>query len=397
MPKTKLLITAMSLNIGGAEKSLVNLLNLIDFNEYDVDLLLFQRTGDLLAQVPKHVNILSVSEIDILYGAKPRDRTPVMKKVFLGAWRYIASGAIYPFEKQFDRRRIMRWVRFFSARIPKLRGHYDCALSYSGGETFWYIAEKVTADRKVSFFHSDYSNIDINVSLESRYLAHADVIATISDVCADSLRRLFPEYANRIVVVHNPSSPALLQALAAERPDNGFSSDCKLKIVSVGRLHQIKGFDLAAEAAAILSSRKVSYEWIVVGDGDQYDKLKTYTENHDISDSFRLVGMKSNPYPYISGADVLVQPSRFEGKSMVLDEAKALGVPVIVTDYPSASDQVENDVNGLIVEMNPTSIADALTELAEDSSRLSRYRAALPDDNVSDLADISDFIDLIEG
>ena len=73
MPKRKLLITAMSMNIGGAEKSLVNLLNLLDYNAYDVDLLLFQRRGDFLPQVPAQVNVISVSEIDALYGIEPRD------------------------------------------------------------------------------------------------------------------------------------------------------------------------------------------------------------------------------------------------------------------------------------------------------------------------------------
>lgn len=122
MDKQKLLITAMSMNIGGAEKSLVNLLSLLDYEKYDVDLLLFQRRGEFLPQVPAEVNIISVPELDMLYGVEPCDPITPAKKAALKAWRYLATGITRVAVRQFDRRRLLRWQRFYSACVPNLSG-----------------------------------------------------------------------------------------------------------------------------------------------------------------------------------------------------------------------------------------------------------------------------------
>ena len=203
----------MSMNIGGAEKSLVNLLNLLDYEAYDVDLLLFQRRGDFLPQVPAQVNVVSVPEIDVLYGVEPRDVISPAKESVLKAWRFLATGVTRIAERQFDRRRLLRWQRFYSARIPKLTGCYDCAVSYSGGETFWYVVEKVKADAMVIYYHSDYSNIDIDAEGELRYLEKADYIVTISDICANSLRMIFPTQAGKVRIAQNPTCVNLTRKL----------------------------------------------------------------------------------------------------------------------------------------------------------------------------------------
>lgn len=397
MPKEKLLITAMSMNIGGAEKSLVNLLNLLDYSAYDVDLLLFQRRGEFLPQVPVQVNVLSVPEIDVLYGVEQRDPMSPAKGAALKVWRYLATGATRIAEKQFDRRRLLRWQNFYSARIPKLAGHYDCAVSYSGGETFWYVVEKVEAARKVTYFHSDYSNIDINVAKELAYLEKADRIATISEACADSLRRLFPTQGNKVRVAQNPTCAGLVKKLSEEPVADGFlADDGRLKIVSVGRLEEPKGFDLAVRGAAI-AKREFGpvFEWIVVGDGSERERIESIVSEEGIGDVFRLVGAKINPYPYMAAADVLAQPSRFEGKSVVLDEARVLGLPVLATAYSSVSDQVSDGMDGRVVAMDPEGIAGGIVALANDSDLLRSLAAGAQKGDVFKLEDVSGFISLL--
>ena len=397
MPKRKLLITAMSMNIGGAEKSLVNLLNLLDYNAYDVDLLLFQRRGDFLPQVPAQVNVISVSEIDALYGIEPRDPMPAARKVALKAWRYLATCATRIAERQFDRRRLLRWQRFYSARIPRLEGRYDCAVSYSGGETFWYVVEKVEAARKVTYFHSDYSNIDIDAVKELAYLEKADRITTISQACADSLRHLFPTQGEKVRVVQNPTCTGLVRKLGEEPVADGFAADDKrLKIVSVGRLEEPKGFDLAARGAAI-AKRELgpAFEWVVVGDGTEREKVESIVAEEGIADVFRLVGSKINPYPYMAAADVLAQPSRFEGKSVVLDEARVMGLPVLATAYSSVRDQVRDGVDGNVVDMSPEGIAEGIAMLVNDPGFLRGLAAGARTSDVSGLEDVSGFVALL--
>ena len=397
MTKKRLLITAMSMNIGGAEKSLANLLNLLDYEAYDVDLLLFQRRGDFLSQVPRQVNIVSVPELDILYGAEECNGFSLAKKNALKVWRYFATGIVHTVEKQFDRRRLLRWQRFYSARIPMLSGCYDCAVSYSGGETFWYVVEKVEASRKVTYFHSDYSNIDIDVAKELAYLEEADHIVTISQVCADSLRQIFPTQRGKVCVVQNPTCTGLVERLSREVVSDGFFNGSeRLKIVSVGRLEEPKGFDLAARGAAI-AKRELGpvFEWVVVGDGSEREKVEAIIADEGIGDVFRLVGAKINPYPYMVAADVLAQPSRFEGKSVVLDEARVLGLPVLATAYSSVHDQVRDGLDGKIVAMSPAGIASGIVSLANDSELLRSIAVGAKAVDISGLEDVSGFTALL--
>ena len=399
MPRKKLLITAMSMNIGGAEKSLVNLLNLLDYDTYDVDLLLFQRKGDFLPQVPAKVNVISVPEIDMLYGVEPREALPPAKKAALRVWRYLATGATRIAEKQFDRRRLLRWQRFYSARIPKLPGSYDCAVSYSGGETFWYVAEKVKAAIMVAYYHNDYSNIDIDVAGELSYLECADYVATISDICASSLRKIFPTQSGKVRVVQNPTCVKLTRKLAEEQVSDGFETGSdRIKIVSVGRVEDSKGFDMAVKAASIVKSEiGPCFEWLIVGDGSRREAVQALIERDGADDVIRLVGSKLNPYPYMAGADLLAQTSRYEGKSVVVDEARVLGLPVLATNYSSARDQVRDGVDGLIVPMDPEGIAKGIEDLLRDSTLLGRLSDRASAIDVGVLEDISSFICLLDG
>ena len=399
MLKKKLLVTAMSMDIGGAEKSLVNLLNLLNCDVFDVDLLLFQRKGNFLPQVPEWVNILSVPEIDILYGVKPQDDISFLRKTSLEMWRYMATGTTRFIERQFDRRRLLRWQKFYSFRIPRLAGRYDYAVSYSGGETFWYLVEKVEAARKIVYFHSDYSNIDIDVSKELEYLEEADLIATVSQTCAESLKLIFPAQADKVRVVQNPTCSAIVRSLANESVSDGFSNDNnKLNIISVGRLEEPKGFDMAARGAAIAKRELgTAFEWVVVGDGSQRKRIESIVAEEDIEDVFHLIGSRFNPYPYMSAADVLVQPSRFEGKSVVLDEARVLDLPVMATDYSSVRDQVRDGVDGVIVTLNPEGIADGIVSLVRNPELLHAITAGAQADDISGLEDVSGFIELLTG
>lgn len=399
MSKKKLLVTAMSMNIGGAEKSLVNLLNLLDYEEYDVDLLLFQRRGDFLPQVPSKVNIISVPEIDVLYGVEPCGPISPGRKTALKAWRYLATGVSHIAEKQFDRRRLLRWQRFYCALVPKLSGRYDCAVSYSGGETFWYVVEKAEADVMAVYYHNDYSNIDIDVEGELHYLERADHIATISNICAESLKRIFPTQAGKVRIAQNPTCVSLTRRLGEERVDDGFEAcSGKLKIASVGRVEDSKGFDMAVRAASIVKrGMGPCFEWLIVGDGSRREAVQTLIEREGVDDVIRLVGSKLNPYPYMEGADLLAQTSRFEGKSVVVDEARVFGLPVLATDYSSARDQVRDGADGLIVPMDPEGIARGIEGLLRDSALLGRLAEGTAAIDVAALEDISSFTCLLSG
>ena len=134
-------------------------------------------------------------------------------------------------------------------------------------------------------------------------------------------------------------------------------------IVTVGRLEKVKGIDIALEAALILKNRGIGFVWHVFGDGVLKDELEKRIHGCQLEDYFILDGTTNNPYKYMGNADIIVQPSRNEGKSMVLDEAKLLCKPIVVTNYPSVKDQIKDRETGIIVDINPESIAAGIEEL----------------------------------
>lgn len=398
-----MLIIAMSLEIGGAEKSLVNMLNLLDYSKYKVDLLLFQKKGGFLDQVPESVHIIDdIEPINILFQSFRTTISSVknhfISSLVLSLKRYYFTLISTVTYRQFDRIKLNRWIRYYRRIIPVMNPKYDIALAYAGGETLYYMVDKVDAGKKITYYHSDYSKIKIDATLEEQYLKKVDAVVTISDVCKDSLITLFPGQKEKIHVFPNLTSPNRINRLSCEYyPEEFKSANKNAVIVSVGRLHKIKGFDLAIEAANLLKKKGKRFTWFIVGEGSEYNRLRLQIEKNNLQNEFILLGVRSNPYPYIKNADLLVQPSRFEGKSVVLDEAKILHKPIVVTNYNSAADQIENGVTGIIAPMNAVGIANGVDLMMSNAEIKNRIIENLIKKNYNTDKNMNEFYDFIEG
>ena len=393
----------MSLKIGGAEKSLVNMLNLLDYSKWQVDLLLFQKKGAFLEQVPASVHLVGgTRELDILFQSL---QTTIRSGTGCRMGAFLLSLKRYPCTllttikyRQFDRIRINRWIRYYRKLIPELSGKYDVAVAFVGGETLYYMVDKVQADRKITYYHSDYSRIDIDCELEEEYLKRTDAIVTISAVCRNSLVQLFPNQKSKIYIQPNLTSPGLVQNLSEAYDPKEFSSvGERAIIVSVGRLHPVKGFDLAVEAADILKRKGKRFVWFVLGEGSERRALERQIRKRKLQNEILLLGNKTNPYPYIKDADIFVQPSRLEGKSVVLDEAKILHKPIVVTEYHSVSDQIENMVTGIVTPITASGIAGGVELLLSRPDLRSKLVENLSKIDFSVQAKARDFQNFIEG
>ena len=369
----KILFVIPSMRIGGAEKSLVNLLNLIDLNEYDVNLLMFKPEGDLLQQIPSGVHILE-TEPSLFYAYKCDKNVFSHKSGIRSEMLRIFSTGICKILYG-DCARQKRWTKFYKALLPKLDSEYDVAIGYLEGDASYYVIDKVNAKRKILWVHSNFDNIKKNedVSVYKEYFREADKVVSISDKCVQVLQDNYPDMRNKFVFLPNLTSSVVLKNTAKAAIDEKFLKDI-FNIVSVGRLTEAKGFDMAIDALKILKERKVPVHRWIVGDGELRECLEKQVRSNGVEQYLTFLGSKSNPYPYMNNADLIVQTSRWEGKSVVLDEAKILGKPILATAYATVKDQVENGKEGVIVEMNAESIAKGIECLVEDESVLNRIR-----------------------
>lgn len=350
-----------TLRMGGAEKSLVSLLKALDPNRVDVDLFLFESGGVLQPEVPQWVNIL---EADVVTRAMTLELRNYLADVIRSGHICAALARIgMTIRARISKKPGFGWG-MVKKYIPELETHYDVAVGYLEGFTDFFVLDKVKADKKIGWIHIDMTNRKLSPA-EIEYYSRFDEIATISDICRDAFVSHVPAAENKIHILENiVLSQEVIDKADADMEKKWDSG--KINLVTVGRLDYQKGIDVAAAACKILRDRGVDVSWHVYGKGIMHDQITGYIKENNLENHFILEGMVSNPYPYMKRADLIVQPSRWEGKSIVLDEAKILGKAIVVTDYPSVRDQITDHQTGLITGMEPEAIADGIRKLLAD-------------------------------
>lgn len=350
-----------TLRMGGAERALVSLLTALDPKRVKVDLFLFERGGVLEKEVPSWVKIIQSDPI-------VRDMTLELRNYLGELLRHRKlSAAITRLKITVMARRGKNYFSWEAIEkyIPSVPGHYDVAVGFLEGFTDFFVADKVNADRKIGWIHTDMSGKIFNKQ-EMAYYRKLDMLATISEKCRTAFISRSEYPGERMRVIENIVLPQEILHKADETVDEMWDSS-KVHIVSVGRLEYLKGMDIAAKTALILKKNGCDFVWHIYGRGLMQEEISQYVKQNNLSGCFILEGQRPNPYPYMKKADIIVQPSRREGKSLVLDEAKILGKAIIVTNYPSVTDQITDRKTGIIVEITPEAIAEGLELLMTDT------------------------------
>ena len=357
----KILFVMHTLGFGGAERALVNLLCELPRDRFEVDVLLFQRTGALMAQLPSWVRVLETPEVlKCLYGSFKKAGRYALPKL-------MGKGLAMLARRTRKAQAGWRWKHVYGKLIPKLHGHYDAAVAFSGSEIQYFVADCVDADKKIVFVHNDYRTAKYSAEFDEASFGKMDAIVSISRRCVEVLEEIFPQYRERMLYLENITSSALVRQRAQETAPPEYPEAGHV-ILSVGRLNPQKGFDMAIDAAAILHQRGMNFRWFVVGEGPLQQELQKQIDAHGLQEHFILLGARNNPYPYMANCSVLVQSSRFEGKSVVLDEAKMLCVPIVATAYPTVGDQLIDGQEGLVTEMSAQGIAEGVQKMLEDAA-----------------------------
>lgn len=370
--KTKILFIMSSLRNGGAERSLVNLLQLFDYQKYEVDLLLFQEEGIFLEQLPNEVHILHDCDVLHLLYAKGNNRIKGIKHPLLTFDHYWGTFWARKKTESMYASRQYRWEHYYKDRIPSIKTKkYDVAISYLHGEQLYYLVDKVDAKRKIAWIHTDYSKLNALEEHDLKYMRQVDSVVSISNICVETLCKTFPSIKEKFCMLPNLTSSSSIKYLAEKEYPKEYGGD-EFKIVSVGRLIHLKGFDMAVDAASILKENGLKFSWFILGDGELKTELNMQIKNKNVDDCVFLLGATDNPYKYMDGADILVQTSRYEGKSVVLDEAKILGKPIVVTNYDTVKDQV-NDNEGVIVNMSSEAIAAGIMKIIPRIDEIHTY------------------------
>ncbi len=360
-----LLFVIPTMRMGGAERSLVSLLNALDPTRVQVDLLLFEGGGILQSQLPDWVHVLEADPVtrgmilEIRYHLKEAAKqslSAATSRLWMSARSAIGKALKLPPMFSWD---------IVKHHIPRLKKHYDVAIGYLEGFTDFYVIDKVDASRKIGWIHISMAGRTY-LQEEENYYNSFDHIAVVSEKCLREFSDLFPSVKQKAFVFPNlVSRKEILQKAAGKMVSDW--DETKINIITVGRLTFQKGIDYAIEACFYLVKHGLPIVWHVFGDGELRQELEAQIKEKQLDGVFILEGIVENPYPYMKAADVLVQPSRWEGKSIVLDEAKILGKAIIATSYSSVYDQITDGVTGIVTGMEPEQIAEGIERVLLNS------------------------------
>lgn len=395
--KKNILFVMPSLSAGGGEKSLVNLLSQINYGLYNVDLFLLNQEGIFMEYLPKEVQILPLPESYRLFSL------PLFKSIgkflFRGKVSLAYSRMMYSIRnrnlKNIAKREQYNW-KYIAKAFNKLDKKYDVAIGFLEKTSTYFCVDKVEASQKIGWIHIDYDKLGMDPHFDISYFRKLHHIMTVSEECATILKERFPSESRKIGVMYNIVSPKMIYQMAHQINRNVYEKkDDEIMILSIGRLHYQKNFELAIEACKKLRELGYNIKWNIIGEGDEREKLTKLIKVNNLEDHFKLLGLRSNPYPYIQQADIYVQTSRFEGKSIAIDEAKILNKPIIVTNYSTAKDQITHGEDGLIVEMKPDAVAAGIIELSNNAELRKRISDNLAQLNLGTEEEINKLYQLI--
>lgn len=381
--KKRILFIIDSLNCGGAEKSLISLLPLLDFGRLDVNLLIFRRGGVFEKYIPSQVRVIGHD----LYG-----------KGFMDRIRRMMHQVRFSYLLRYGKKRHgaeTHW-RAMSRAIKPLKGKYDAAVAYQQGMPTFFLATNVEADKKIAWINADVFEAGYQMDYCKQFYDRMDAIVAVSQKLHEKLSAKTPWMKDRLHCIYDIINPNVIRQLAQETVHDMIPAGGEISIVTVGRLTRPKNHLMAVEAARILKEKGLNFKWYFVGEGEMRQPIEEKISESGLQNNVIMLGLKENPYPYMSKADVYVQTSTFEGFGMTIAEAKILHRPVVSTNFDVVYDQITDRQNGLIAEMTPESVARKVLELIQNKELRSHIVSNLEQEtNTTSVTEVEKFHALI--
>lgn len=373
--KKKILFVMNTLGRAGAEHALVELIKTLELQKYKIYLYVLLPRGEMFNQIPHYVKILNrkTDNRSILsLGGKIFIVGQLLKSLLSGRCLIKTIQRIYELRKKNESNNRKANIQIILRRIladgaPFLKDHFDLAVAYLEGPATWYVAEKVNASCKAAFIHIDYEKAGYTRGLDQECYSEFKRIFAVSNEVKEKFLSVYPEYIDRTFLFCNIINKEKIRNRALLT--GGFKDNYKgFRILTVGRLYYQKGYDFAVETADYLVKKGYDFRWYVLGEGEERKNIQTLIKNKKLEDRFILLGAVENPYPYFKQSDLYVCTSRFEGKSIVIEEAQVLGKIVISFVCTGISEQITSGVDGIIVKQDPQTLAFQIGKIIEDPS-----------------------------
>lgn len=324
--KKKLLFGITGLTLGGAERVLVDLANTL-CDTYDITIFTIYAKGELEKQISKKIKLKS------LYSNSYFELSKLKKYIIMPLRILLFKNRIYN---------------------NNIKDNYDVEIAFLEGPITRLFSVKNNNTKKVAWIHNDISVVfgkgikaKIKKRLDQKTYLKYDNLIFVSNENLEKFKETYPKIdINKRVIYNYIERKNILQKAKEEQKDK-FKPD-EINFVTVARLVPQKGIDRLIKVHTKLIKEGLKNHIYIIGEGEERKKLEQMIKENKINETFTLLGKKENPYPYIKNADYFCLFSRFEGYGMVLEEAKILNKPILITNT-AAREAVEGYSRATIV------------------------------------------------
>ena len=396
--KPSILIFSQAMELGGVERSLLGLLDAIDYDRYDVDLFLMRHSGELMPYLNLKANLLP--EIP-QYASLAVPMASLVKSGQLGVLRARLKGKTSA--GRFDRRHpgdkpsviaLTYSHKYTLPVMPQISGKtYDLAISFL--TPHYFARERVKAKKYAAWIHTDYTALTFDRSAELAMWEGYDAICGVSEQASRGFQAVFPELAGKVQTIENILPKELICKQAAA-PQTDLPSGGAKTLLSVGRFCEAKNFDNVPDICRRLVADGLDAKWYLIGYGGSEPLIRQKIAEAGMQEHVIILGKKDNPYPYMRACDLYVQPSRYEGKAVTVREAQLLGKPVVITNYATSGSQLEGGVDGVIVPMDNAGCAAGIAALLRDPARMQQLSENCAKRDYTNSAEIEKIYALME-
>lgn len=328
----KILVFGYTMDMGGAEKSLLDTLNYLS-NKFDIDLYLLEKKGSLLNELSRNIRI---------YGLK--------KNFFLYLlFRYVA----------FYRKSIIN-------KIAESKD-YTCAVGYFEGRSATWVSDIKKNIKKYAWIHCDVDKFDIGITFKEAKRSYNNInkIICVSEEVKTNFCKKFLISSDNVIVINNFINEATIKEKA-----NCFEVfNDTTTFVNVAKMRKEKRQDRLIKAAIELKNKNYKFKIQLIGDGPYLDTIIKMVHDSNLSDVIEILGLQKNPYPYIKNCDYFILPSEHEGYGIVIKEALTLKKRIIVTDTVGPREILKDGRYGVIIPNTDIAVEKVMEDVLENPNK----------------------------
>ncbi len=365
--KKKLLFAYDYMMTGGTTTAMLSLIEALDKEKYEIDLLLYNNKGDMLSEIPENVNLLQPAYV---HSKVPDAKRKFIITLFNGQ---LFKALFYYYKNRKNKAKSLKmsvWQATETAHAyisRKLSKHYDAIIGFiESWGAHYAVSNRVKADKRIIWIHPDIDKSYMIAEIDKKMYKRADAVVTVSEECRNHLAQHFPKFDKKIICIENIVNIPKIKKMSEQTVDIILDKS-KINLVTVCRLtYSDKGLDRVLKAIAKLKQENVlnnNFVWHLVGDGPDKVLMDRYIAENELQQYINFLGRQRNPFAYEKNMDMFLLPSRYEGKPMAVTEAQIIGLPCAVTNYAAATEQVNNGVDGIIIENSTQGIYEFLKKL----------------------------------